>query len=213
MSLVIVVQPYVPLYRVALFSALSERLEAEGARLLVAHGAAHGAQSARKDSAVSQSWARPVREITLSLPRGLTPAWKRVTTLSRRADVVIAELGTTSLNTWDFVARRPASTILWGHGKSYVKAPGRIDSHIEHQMARRAAHVMTYTEAGRSHLLNVGVNPERVTAVGNSTDTAALGRSYGRFKGPTAVLTCDVAWFVLDICSQYLGRVVIALSN
>src|ERR1035438_3897031 len=31
--------------------------------------------------------------------------------------------------------------------------------------------------------------------------------------GLTAVLTCDVAWLVLDICSQYLWRVGIALSD
>src|ERR1035437_2233162 len=35
-------------------------------------------------------------------------------------------------------------------------------------------------------------------------------RAVGRL---TAVLTCDVAWLVLDICSQYLWRVVIALSD
>ena len=176
MSLVIVVQRYVPSYRVPLFTALSEQLEVDDVQLLVAHGVPHGAQHARNDSAVPAPWARAVREITVQLPRGVTPTWKRVRALSLRADVVVAELASTSLNTWDFVARRPASTILWGHGKSYVKAPGRVDSQIERQMARRAGHVMTYTETGRSHLLDLGVNPERVTSVGNSTDTAALTR-------------------------------------
>lgn len=176
MSLVMMVQQYVPSYRVPLFNALSEQLGIHSVQLLVAHGAPHGAQNARNDSAVVESWAQAVPEVTVPMPGGITPTWKRVGALSRRADVVVAGLASTSLNTWEFLARRPASTILWGHGKSYVKAPGWFDTHIERQMAKRAAHVMTYTEAGRSHLVDKGVAPERVTSVGNSTDTAALTR-------------------------------------
>lgn len=176
MSLVIVVQRYVPSYRVPLFAALSEQLNVHDIQLLVVHGVPHGAQNARNDSAVSEQWAQEVQEITVPLPGGVTPTWKRLRTLDQRADAVVAELASTSLNTWDFLARRPASTILWGHGSSYVKAPGRVDSHIEQRMARRAAHVMTYTQPGRSHLLEAGVDAARVTSVGNSTDTAALAR-------------------------------------
>jgi glycosyltransferase involved in cell wall biosynthesis len=176
MSLVIVVQRYIPSYRVPLFASLSKQLKVQGVQLLVAHGVPTGAQRARGDNAVSQSWAEPVQEVSLSLFRGFTPTWKRIGALSSRADVVVAELGSTTLNTWDFVARRPTSTILWGHGKSYVKAQGWADSQIERQMVMRAAHVMTYTESGRSYLIDLGVDPEHVTAVGNSTDTAALAR-------------------------------------
>lgn len=176
MSLVMVVQRYVPSYRVPLFTALAEQLGTYGVQLVVAHGAPHGSQHARNDSVVNNGWARPVQEITVSMPRGITPTLKLVGSLSRRADLVVAELASTSLNTWGFLARRPASTILWGHGKSYVKVPGSLDTHIKRRMARRAAHVMTYTEAGRSYLLNEGVDPARVTAVGNSTDTVALRR-------------------------------------
>jgi len=174
--LVLVVQRYVPTYRVPLFSALSEQLDGRGVQLLVAHGLPHGTQNARNDSAVSEPWAQVVQEITVPMPGGMTPTWKKVRALSRRADAVVAELGGTSLNTWDFLARRPRSTLLWGHGKSYVKAPNRVDSLVEERMARRAAHVLTYTEAGRSHLLQSGIDPARVTAVGNSTDTAGLER-------------------------------------
>jgi glycosyltransferase involved in cell wall biosynthesis len=187
-SLVIVVQRYVPSYRVPLFDALSEQLDVQGLELLVAHGVAHGAQKFRNDNAVLEPWAQEVREITLPLPRGVTPTWKRVSALSRRADLIVAELASTSLNTCDFLIRRPDTTILWGHGKSYVKAPGWVDTNIEHQMARRASHVMTYTEAGRSHLLDAGIASERVTAVGNSTDTAALARL--RIE----TLDCAPAW-------------------
>jgi glycosyltransferase involved in cell wall biosynthesis len=197
LSRVIVVQRYVPSYRVPLFGALAEQLGVHGVELVVAHGEAHGAQYARNDSqyarndsqyarndsAVNERWSRRVKEITVSLPRGLIPTWKRVGSLSRDADCVVAELASTSLNTWDFLARRPTSTILWGHGKSYVKAPGVLDTFIERWMARRAAHVMTYTEAGRSHLLDGGVDPARVTSIGNSTDTVALRRLRNETRG------------------------------
>jgi glycosyltransferase involved in cell wall biosynthesis len=177
MSLVMVVQRYVPFYRVPLFDAVERQLDVHGVQFVVAHGAPHGSQHARNDSVVNNRWARQVHEITVSMPRGITPTLKLVGSLSRRADLVVAELASTSLNTWDFLARRPESTILWGHGKSYVKVPGSLDTHIERRMARRAALVMTYTEAGRSNLLDGGVDPARVTAVGNSTDTVALRRA------------------------------------
>lgn len=176
MSLVIVVQRYVPSYRVPLFNAISRQLDVHGSKLLVAHGVPYGSQSARADSAPFEPWAQAVQEFTFRMPCGLTPTWKRVGALIKHADVVVAELASTSLNTWDFLARRPESTILWGHGKSYVRSQGRVSTQIKRKMVMRAAHVMTYTEAGRSYLLAQGADAERVTSVGNSTDTAALIR-------------------------------------
>jgi len=68
--LVLVVQRYVPTYRVPLFTALSEQLDVRGVQLLVAHGLPHGTQNARNDSAVSEPWAQVVQELTVPMPGG-----------------------------------------------------------------------------------------------------------------------------------------------
>lgn len=114
MPLVIVVQRYVPSYRVPLFSALSDQLEAQVVQLLVAHAVAKGSQRIRNHGASLEAWAQPVREVALSPPRGVTPTWKRKGALSLRANLMVAELGSTSLSTWNFVACRPSSTIHRG---------------------------------------------------------------------------------------------------
>src|SRR5262245_19634476 len=99
MSRVLVIQRYVPAYRVPLFDALDRELAQDGIDLCVAHGRPQGAQAARRD-AVSAPWAAVVPELTLRIPGGALPTWKRVSPLISPAVVVIAELASTSLNTW-----------------------------------------------------------------------------------------------------------------
>ena len=174
MSFVLVIQRYIPAYRVPLFNALAERLVDEDTQLLVAHRAPVGLQRARRDIAPPQPWAQQVRGASLRLPGGLEPTWERVGPLTCRANAIVAPLGSTSLNSWELLARYPEKTLLWGHGRSYVKKAGRLDSALEKIMCKKAAHVLTYTERGRASLLAQGFASSRVTAVGNSTDTNAL---------------------------------------
>jgi glycosyltransferase involved in cell wall biosynthesis len=177
-SKVLIIQRYIPDYRVALFDALSGLLRARGGSLLVAHGLPGRGQRERGDASGRQAWGASVREVTVPLPGGLTPTWKFVGTLARQADVIVAELATTSLNSWALLATHRSKTLVWGHGKSYVSAPNRAEAALESLMARRAAHVLTYTEGGRTYLTSRGVPSSRITAVGNSTDTVELRRLF-----------------------------------
>jgi glycosyltransferase involved in cell wall biosynthesis len=188
----LLIQRYVPEYRVPLFTALSHDLAGRGIRLLVAHGSPTGAQAARGDLTGGQSWAYPVRHWTATLPGGLSPTWARLDGLVREADVVVTELASTALNTWQLVLLHPHKTLLWGHGKSYVSKPNAIDSRLELFMSRRAAQVLTYTESGRADLISRGIDASHITAVGNSTDTTSLRRLQRETAGEAAAWRATV---------------------
>jgi glycosyltransferase involved in cell wall biosynthesis len=173
-------QPYVPRYRVELFNELSHVLAGRGHRLLVFSGGPRGEQASRADSATG-TWHRPL--ISRSLGTG---RWSLETRSAprelRAADVLVSELSARNELAW----RRSFSRqrlILWGHGKSYVNEPSRLGDRVEWSLARRAAHIMTYSDGGRDYMIQLGrFSPDSVTTIGNSTDTVSLRREYENLK-------------------------------
>jgi glycosyltransferase involved in cell wall biosynthesis len=173
--MVIITQPYVPAYRVPLFEAVRAMLAEHNVDMLVAAGNPAGDQAGRGDSS-RPAWVVPVKQRALRLG-GRVLAWRRVES-DARPDLVVSELEALNLFAWVAGVRR-SSVVLWGHGKPYVNDVPRIAELIEWVLARRATHVMTYTTDGRDYLVREGrVSPESVTAIGNSTDTTSLRRSF-----------------------------------
>lgn len=171
---VLICQPYVPEYRVPLFDALAQELHTRDLRLMVAHGMPTGVQARRGDAWQSARWSRRVPTIRVPLPGGIGITWKHLGDLAKSADVIVSELATTELTTWRQLANRAERVIVWGHGRSYVRKTRAAEAILEAVMAKRAAHVMSYMESGRQSLIARGVPASRVTAIGNTTDTARL---------------------------------------
>ena len=170
---VVFLQPYVPTYRVPLFDELSAQLSAEGLDLVVAHGQPWGSQARRSDVGVNRDWMSEIR-VTHGMVAGVDIRYKHASALVRSARVLVSELASGDLTTWAQLVRRSSRVVLWGHGKSYVSGTRPVDAWIEVQQAHRAAHTMTYVASGKAELVRRGVDPGRVTAVGNSTDTVTL---------------------------------------
>ena len=173
MARVVFLQPYVPDFRVPLFDELSAQLSAEGLELVVAHGRPFGAQARRADVGASREWMHEVR-VNFRRIAGSDIRYKHVSAEVRSARVVVAELASGDLTTWRQLLQRSSQLVLWGHGKSYVSATRPLDSRLEALQARWAAHAMTYVPSGMVNLVEHGVDPSKVTAVGNSTDTVTL---------------------------------------
>jgi glycosyltransferase involved in cell wall biosynthesis len=187
----LVLQPYLPAYRVPLFQALVDLLP--DVVVVVAHGAPSAGLRARGDASGGQPWARPVPTLEVGVPRtsARLVAKRQVGRWARQADIVVAELSVVSLNSWWLALTRSRSLVLWGHGDSFVRAGGSLRGRLEARLARRAAQVWTYSEAGRQSLLRRGVPADRVRTIGNSTDTRTL-RALQQAGGP------DVAALVRD---------------
>lgn len=178
MQSLVIVQPYVPTYRVRFFDGLSKELERSDIHLTVAAARPVGSQAARGDSA-SGAWLREIRSRTLAFGGktlvlgGSKIAWAD-------ADAVILPCQGTSLDTYRALANSRSAVSprvgLWGHIRDYVSSGNVLDRKAERWQLRRADQVFAYTPSGAEYARKVGVDPSRVTTVMNSVDTDTLVR-------------------------------------
>ena len=188
---VLLTQPYMPAYRVPLFQAIHDKLAAIGDELVVAVGQPSGSQLQRGDAA-SSPWSKTYKSRTIAIA-GRTVSLRSMGEPLNNFDVIVSELE--ALNTFAWRASlTKIPLVLWGHGKSYVDAPSALGDRIEWALAKRATSIMTYSASGRDYLTEVGhVDPSRVTAIGNSTDTATLrAATRGALDLPSSRTDSDV---------------------
>lgn len=172
---ILIVQPYVPIYREAFFARLISCLDSHGVRCRVAAASPQAGQSARGD-AVRADWIvdySPRQFQVMGKTIGLGGARR----LWRDEDGVIVGLLGSSLDTTRAIidARRHRIRVgLWGHVKPYVNSGNPLDLAIEAWQLRNCDHVFAYTCGGTDHAVAKGVEPQRVTTVMNATDTSRL---------------------------------------
>lgn len=166
---VLVTQPYVPAYRVPLFDEIQRRLRSGGGDLIVASGVADHEQQKRHDAAEG-AWSVPLAQRALGRGRRRL-VWRAIPDVDH--DVLVTEFDPRNNLAW--LAPTSAPVVLWGHGRSYTRKQGAVSAWAKARLARRAAHVMTYSKSGREFVLDVsGIAADRATAIGNSTDTHSL---------------------------------------
>lgn len=172
---VVILQPYVPTYRLAFFEGLRRRLADDGIECVVAAGMPRGDQAGRGD-ATHPDWLVPVRYTNWSVGRRSVdvavhpPPW-------RHTDAVILGLEGSSLPVYQalFSARPTGVRVgLWGHVRPYVAIGHPIDLWLEKRLMHVADHVFAYTPGGREYAIEAGVPATKVTAVMNSVDTSTL---------------------------------------
>ncbi len=166
-------QPYVPAYRKPLFTRIDELLRQEGGSLTVA-ASSPDATMAHRNDAVDAPWLATVKTIQIPTPLGPLRYRRAINLMANPPRVVVTELDPANLNAWLGTFHPTTPLVLWGHGKTFTGPERGIVAHARSLLALRATHVMTYTEAGRQALIERGLPPRLVTAVGNSTDTRSL---------------------------------------
>lgn len=175
MSRLVIVQEYVPEYRIGFFDRLVTDLAAKGVECVVAAGTPVGAQSARADARTAP-WVTSVNTRVLHLGSralslgGTHSAWTDADA------VIVGQLGS-SLDTYRALLeskRRGRPVGLWGHIKAYIAPPHPVDRALERWQLRRADEVFAYTPSGAAYAADAGVEPDRLTVVMNTIDTAAL---------------------------------------
>lgn len=173
----VIIQPYVPAYRVPFFERLIAILGGEGIECRVAASMPDGAQAARGDAQREQIWssqhsARRISAAGRTLDLGIgSRSWQG-------ADAVICSLQGTSLDTYRALLSANLRVGLWGHVASYVSEPHPVDRALETWQARRADRIFAYTPSGASAAVGMGVAPDRVTTVMNAVDTETLVASF-----------------------------------
>jgi glycosyltransferase involved in cell wall biosynthesis len=169
---IVVIQPYVPKYRVPLFDLLGELLAADGRRLQVLVP-----QYALSDERHDAAWPRYVRVVQGWRRRNWPQiSYTRAIREAVLAECVVAPLQGSSLENYP-IALRARSFALWGHGADFTRAAHALDQQLEQWLLRKADHYFTYTDGGVATGLSAGVDSGRITVLQNTTDTVALRES------------------------------------
>lgn len=182
---IVIVQPYVPKYRVGFFEGLVCELERDGIDCVVAAGRPTGNQKFRADAIPARAWMRTYEPRRIALGGraldfgGATKAWTD-------ASAVILGLQGTLLDTYRALLRRDQRKVgLWGHVDSYVSPSHPLDHALERWQARNADHIFAYTPSGANEAVRMGVSQARITTVMNSMDTEGLIEQRSRLTAST----------------------------
>ena len=176
MARVLIVQPWIPQYRVAFFDGLKSSLESEDVHLSLIHGAPPSGMGARGD-ARALDWAVPTPTRSFGGNRGLE--WHRMRGHVRGQDLIIVEQALHSLETFPLLLRSKVGgprVAMWGHGTTYTKAQSGWELRAKMALTQQASWFFAYTQGGAGRVIASGFPSDRVTVVQNSTDTAATAR-------------------------------------
>ena len=180
MAKVVIVQPYIPAYRVPLFVELAKRLASRGHRLVIAAGEPDRTQLQRGDA----THVSGVEEATLrtrSLHAGpLRVRFSSAAQVWKSADAVIVELSASSLDSYRALASRGIRVGVWGHVGAYVKEDSWLVAMLKRWQVRHADHVLAYTDGGATTAVQLGADPSNVTALNNTVDVRGLRRAVER---------------------------------
>ena len=178
----LIVQPYIPSYRVPLFSAVKKLLADEGIHVAVAASRASGSNAARKDDLTASSADFILTEKRWSMgSRSILFRSLRQTMYSFQPGLVVVEQAIKNLEGLPLLlrpgAQRNPSVAMWGQGRSYSTRQNVVAGHLKQMLTRRADWFFAYTNLGAEYVAAQGYPSERITVLWNTTDTAALQAS------------------------------------
>ncbi len=175
----LVVQPYVPSYRVPLFREMKTKLASEGIQMKLAVAGAQGGDRERADDRSSDI----AEYLVPSKIRGIGTRVFLHRDLSIplsdfRPNMVIVEQAIKNVESWPLILRsgkRGNPTVaMWGHGRSYSTSQSSVERFAKQWLTRKSDWFFSYTEAGAKHVTRNGFPSDRITVLNNSTDTQAL---------------------------------------
>lgn len=178
MPRVLIVQPYVPTYRVPLFEQLHAKLDEIGIELQIAAPEVRGDQMRRGDAS-TVAFSREIRSRGVRVG-SISLRWKHIQRLVGTADLVVTELASGALDNYVTAVRPGVRFATWGHGYAATSHPNPVDSALENWQLRRSQHFFAYTDKGRIAALDAGLAPHRITVLRNTVDTRQLSEALQR---------------------------------
>lgn len=205
MTTVVIIQEYVPQYRVAFFDQLGKIAAAEGIEVKIAAGRPNSKQLRRADGA------NPLH-VTHIAQREFSIAGRRIVLrnilkATRGADLVVLEQGRRNLDVYSlFLPRfmRKAPRALWGHGRDYVEKRSKFAAWIQMRLTARADWFFAYTPGGAAHVEALPFADDRITVVMNSIDTVALRGSLSNVRS-TDIANFRRRWDVKGRIACFIG--------
>lgn len=207
MTTVVIIQEYIPEYRVPFFERLIKLGAEQGIEIRVAAGRPNREQSGRADRASLQNVVDVAqKEFRLAGKRIVLRSTSRVI---RGADLVVLEQARRNLDVYRlFLPRtfRRARYALWGHGRDYVSRHSNFTKWLQNKITSRSDWFFAYTPRGAEYVAALPYPDERITVVMNSVDTTAIRAGISR------VSQCDIAdfrerWNLTGSIASFIGAV------
>ena len=175
----LIVQPYIPSYRVPFFSAVKKLLAAEGILVAVAGSQASGSNAARKDDLTASSADVVLPEKKWSMgSRSILFRSLGQTMSSFQPGLVVVEQAIKNLEALPLLLRlgaeRSPSVAMWGQGRSYSIRQNAVAGRLKQTLTRRADWFFAYTNLGAEYLVAQGFPSDRISVLWNTIDTKAL---------------------------------------
>lgn len=173
MTRIVVLQEYLPHYRVRLFELLRENSQSLGVDLVIAAGQPNSVQRGRGD-AVDLDWVVPLRQ------REYRVLGRRLTVRSTRhlvdgADLVVMEQARRNVDLYLTMLRpRRPLVALWGHGSDRAKKMSSFEAAVSRWLLTKSDWFFAYTDGAASAIIRQGFNPDHITVLNNSIDTSTL---------------------------------------
>jgi glycosyltransferase involved in cell wall biosynthesis len=183
----LIIQQYIPSYRVSLFEQLHECLKSQKIELHVTYSTPSAKDAARQDAQQLRQIGSHVKTRWLKLG-GKSVSIKNVQRAISKVqpDYIIVEQAAKNLENWLLIlkGKLPNSTpiALWGPGRAPDEVPQSKSSKLKSIMTNKGDWFFAYTSMGVDFVVSRGFNPDRVTVVQNSTDTGALLAQIGQIS-------------------------------
>lgn len=175
----LILQPYVPAYRVPLFAAMKAELAEQGIELAVASARASGADRSRDDDASASAADFHLDEQRLSVgSRSLLVRRVGPIIQSFRPGLVVVEQAIKNAESWPLLVgrrhRSRPSVAMWGQGRSYSTSQSALEGRAKQWLTLHADWFFAYTQSGADFVVEHGFPRARTTVLRNSTDTREL---------------------------------------
>lgn len=169
MQRLLVLQPYLPNYRLEFFHLLHESLLTQGVSMQVLIPESPDTLGRNDEVSAGPHWLMKSRTWTLAMPFARPVSGFSGPLRPGPGDAVIVGLQATLPDAWKVALsrRRDFGLGLWGHVGAYVNPANRLDVAAERWLMCRADHVFAYTADG-ARIARRSVPESRVTQVDNT---------------------------------------------
>jgi glycosyltransferase involved in cell wall biosynthesis len=173
---VVILQEYVPQYRVPFFLRLIELGAENGINIQIAAGTANRKQYQRRDGSPAE-FVIPIfqREISIGTIRLVL---RCVQPVIDSANLVIIEQARRNIDAYWLLLSpwRRQKIALWGHGRDLVGNASWMKRQIMSKLTKASNWFFAYTEGSRNLVVSDGYPIAQTTVVQNSIDTTELQR-------------------------------------
>ncbi|NQV74316.1 glycosyltransferase family 4 protein [bacterium] len=209
---VLIIQQYIPGYRLPLFEQLHESLRRNGIILHVAYSDPIGPDVTREDKMEMPEIGTRVATKRLNyLGKSMTLKSVNRIISTFKPDFIIAEQAVKNMENWSLLLKstlqKGIPVALWGPGCAPGEPMTGGFSRAKSVMTNMADWFFSYTQSGAEFVISRGFKPNRVTVVHNSLDTLGLQRELGRIDEATLLEWEKVHGLTRGKTALFLGGV------